>query len=89
MNGLRDNFKDATWDIDSKSQANSSLQFVTYFELIVVFHTVFQYISRLAGVTVKLQSNTMDIIETYKHTDGEKRFYKEIRGNANLEFHVV
>lgn len=88
-NELSDNFKDATWDMDSKSRATSLLHSVTDFEFIAVFLTAYQYLSHLAGITVKLQSSAMDIVEAYKQIDEVKQFYKEIRENVDTEFHKV
>ena len=38
---------------------------------------------------MKLQSSTMDIVDAYKQIDEVKQFYKEIRGNVDMEFHKV
>ncbi len=86
---LSDNFKDATWDIESKSRANSLLHALTDFEFIVVFLVAYQFLSHLAGITVKLQSRTLDIVEAYRQIDEVKLFYKEIRRNVDVEFHKV
>ena len=88
-NELSNNFKDGTWDMDSKSQATSLLHSVTDFKFIAVFLTAYQYLSHLAGITVKLQSSTIDIVEAYKQIDEVKQFHKEIRGNVDIEFHKV
>ena len=60
---LSSNFSEASWDADSKTNANSLLHGVTTFEFSVVFFITYQYLSHLAGITVKLQSSTMDIME--------------------------
>ena len=88
-NELSNNFKDGTWDMDSRSRATSLLHSVTDFEFIAVFPIAYQYLSHLAGIKVKLQSSTTDIVEAYKQIDEVKQFYKEIRGNVDTEFHKV
>ena len=55
-NELSNNFKDGTWDMDSRSRATSLLHSVTDFEFIAVFLRAYQYLSHLAGITVKRQS---------------------------------
>lgn len=69
---MSNNFKEATWDMDVKSRATSLLHSVTDFEFIAVLLTAYQYLSYLAGITVKLQSSTMDIVEAYMQIDGVK-----------------
>ena len=86
---LSENFEQATWDHDSKSTANSLLRGITDFEFIVVFLTVYHFLSHLSGITVKLQSTTIDIIDAYCQVDDIKVFYKEIRKNIASEFHTV
>ena len=75
--------------MDSRSRATSLLHSVTDFEFIAVFPTAYQYLLHLAGITVKLQSSTMDVVEAYKQIDEVRQFYKEIRGNVDMEFHKV
>ena len=91
QNDLSDNFAGATWSSDCKSNANSLLHVhaVTSFEFVIAFLTVYQYLSHLSGITVKLQSRTLDIIEAYQHVDDIKQFYKELRKNSEVDFHKV
>ena len=70
-------------------RATSLLHSVTDFKFIAVFLTAYQYPSHLAGITVKYNGCTMDIVEAYKQIDEVKQFYKEIRGNVDMEFHKV
>lgn len=88
-NDLSKNFKDGTWVMESRSRGTSLLHSVTDFEFIAVFLTAYQYLSHLAGITVKRQSGTMDVVEAYKQIDEVRQFYKEIRGNVDTEFHKV
>ena len=85
-NELSNNFSDASWDQDSKSTAISLLHGLTTFEFIVVFLTAYHFLSHLSGITVKLQSTTMDIIDAYQQINEIKEFYKEMRKNAVNEF---
>ena len=73
----------------SKSRATSLLHSVTDFQLIAVFLTAYKYILHVAGITVNLQSSTMDVVEAYKQIDEVKQFYKQIRRNVDMEFHKV
>ena len=76
---LSANFTDASWDRDSKSTATSLLYSLTDFEFVVIFVTVYQFLSHLSGITIKLQSSTIDIIAAFQQVDEIKTFYKEIR----------
>ena len=86
---LSNDFKDITWDVDSKSQANSLLHALTDFEFIVVFLVAYQFLSHLSGITVKLQSRVLDVVEAYRKIDEVKQFYSEVRKNIDVEFHKV
>ena len=88
-NDLTDNYSDASWDADSKNTANSLLHGVTNFDFVIVFLIIYQYLSHLAGITVKLQSSTLDILEAYKQIEDVKRFYKQIRKEIQADFHKV
>ena len=83
---LSNDFKDIVWDVASKRLANSLLHALTDFEFIVVFLVAHQFLPHLAGITVKLQSTVLDIVEAYRKIDEVKQVYKEIR---NAEFHKV
>ena len=86
---LSSNFSDASWDTDSKTNANFLLHGVTTFEFIVVFLIIYQYLSHLAGITVKLQSTTMDILQAYQQIEEVKRFYKGLREDIQTGFNQV
>ena len=86
---LSSNFSNASWDADSKINANSLLHGVTTFEFIVIFLIIYQYLSHLAGITVKLQSTTMDILKAYQQIEEVKRFYRGLRKNIQTDFNQV
>ena len=86
---LSDHFADASWDHDSKSTAISLLHGLTYFGFIVVFLTAYHFLSHLSGITVKLQSTTIDIIDAHQQINEIKEFYREMRRNAANEFQKV
>ena len=48
-----------------RSDAQSILNSITSFPFIVMFLTVYQFLSHLSGVTVQLQSSSLDIIKAY------------------------
>ena len=43
----------------------------------------------MPGITVKLQSATVDIVDAYQKTDEVKGYYREIRKNSDIQFHVI
>ena len=77
-NELSNNFADASWDQDSKSTAIFLLHGLTDFEFIVVFLTAYYFLSYLSGISVKLQSTTIHIIDAYQQINKIKEFYREI-----------
>ena len=56
------NFSTATWDPESKNTANSLLKGIADFEFIVAFLIMYQFLSHLSGITIKLLSTSWDII---------------------------
>ena len=89
QNDAGDSFTGASWSADSKRDANSLLHGITAFEFLVVCVTVYHTLSHLSGITVKLQSSTLDIVEAYHQIDEVKQFYKETRKSIDLEFHKM
>ena len=89
VENLSDNFATATWDHDTKGTANSLLKGQTDFEFIMVFLIAYQLLSHLSGITVKLQSTTVDIVDAYQKIDKVKGYYREIRKNIDTQFHVI
>lgn len=86
---LSEDFKNATWDTDNKSAATSLLNSITDFDYVVVFLTMYQFLSHLSGITVKLQSRSLDIIKAHQEVDDIKSFYKSLRKNIKSEFRKV
>ena len=54
------------WDTINHSDAQQLLAGITNFEFNVVLLIVYQYLSHLAGTTVKLQKHMLDIIEAHE-----------------------
>lgn len=67
----------------------NSLRGLTDFEFIVVFLTAYQFLSHLSGITVKLQSVTINIVDAYQKVDEVKSYYCEIRKNVVAQFHII
>lgn len=86
---LSGNCATASWDQDSKSMATSLLHGLTDYDFIVVFLIAYHFLSHLSGITIKLQSTTIDIIDAYQQIEEIKAFYSEIRKNIGEEFHKV
>ena len=54
-----------------------------------MFLIIYQYLSHLSGVTVQLQSTTLDIVEAYAMIDDIKDVYRKERTNINEGFQVI
>ena len=66
----------ADWDSASRSDAQQILASITSFEFIVVFLMVYQFLSHLAGITVKLQKTALDIVEAHEMITEICQMYK-------------
>ena len=76
----------ADWDATSRSDAQQVLGGITSFEFIVVFLTIYQYLSHLAGITVKLQKVACDIVQAHQMIKDVSSTYKEERKNVSQGF---
>ena len=86
---LSDNFSTATWDLDSKNKANSLLKGIADFEFIIAFLTMYQFLSHLSEITIKLQSTSWDIIKAYQEVDSVKSVYASLRKDVGGEFRKI
>jgi hypothetical protein len=86
---LSDNFCTASWDAESKKKAEPLLYALLDFDFIVGFLVVYQLLSHLSGITVKLQSRSLDIVAAYNQISDVQSYYKVIRENIDSEFHKI
>ena len=80
-------FRTAVWDSKSKTDASGLLTGLTSFGFIVAFLTAYQLLSHLEGITVKLQSSSLDFIEAHDMIKEVKGVYAELRSTIDLHFH--
>ena len=62
---------------------------MTDFGFIVGMVTIYQFLHRLHGPTIKLQGRSMDIVQAYQQMDDLKKDYKNMRNNVDKDFKVV
>ena len=74
------------WGTTSRSDAQQLLAGIISFEFIIVFLTTYQYLSHLAGITVKLQKRTLDIIEAHEEITEITKTYSLERKNVDSGF---
>ena len=79
----------ADWDAASSSDAQQVLASITSFEFIIVFVTIYQYLSHLSGITVKLQKRALDIVEAYEMINEVATLYKKERKNVESGFDQI
>lgn len=77
------------WDGKYNSEAYGLLSGLQNFGFILTFLTVYQVLSHLAGITVKLQSTSIDIIESFSMVDVVKTVYKELRETIEDDFNQI
>ena len=59
-------YQDAVWDLKSKGDAIAMLGSLTSFDFIVSFLVLYEFLSHMSGITVKLQDQSVDIIKAYQ-----------------------
>ena len=67
----------ADWDPAIRKEAQQILASITSFEFIVVFMIMYQYLAQLAGITVKPQRATVDIVEAHDMIREVGSFYRK------------
>ena len=75
------------WDVHNRSEAQQILASITTFDFIIVFMSIYQYLSHLSGITVKLQNSALDIVDAYEMIEGIRSLYKLERQNVDNKFH--
>ncbi|XP_062512482.1 52 kDa repressor of the inhibitor of the protein kinase-like [Corticium candelabrum] len=79
----------ADWDYASRNEAQQILAIVTSFQFVVVFVTIYQYLSRLSGITVKLQSKAVDMVKAHNMISEIVRTYNSERANVERSFSQI
>ena len=77
------------WDTNSHSDAQQILNSITTFDFIVVFLTIYQYLSHLSGITIQLQGTCLDIIEAHSMITSTKDVYREERRTVDVGFQAI
>ena len=77
------------WDAENRSAAQQILSSITTFEFILVFLLAYQYLSHLSGITIQLQSSTLDIIEAHDMIKSIKDVYQRERENMEVGFKAI
>ena len=62
---------------------------MTDFGFIVGMVTIYQFLHRLHGPTIKLQGRSMDIVQAYEQMDDLKKDCRKMRNNVDEDFKVV
>ena len=77
------------WDVHNRSEAQQMLANITTFDFIIVFMSIYQYLSYHSGITVKLQNSALDIVDTYEMIEGIRSLYKLESQNVDNNFQVI
>ena len=76
----------ADWDYAGRNEARQILASVTSFQSVGVFVTIYQYLSHLWDITVKLQSKAVDIVKAHNRISEIVRTYNTQRANVESSF---
>jgi len=79
----------ADWDPANRNEAQQILASIMSFEFIVVFMTMYRYLAHLAGITVKLQRATVDIVEAHDMITEVGSFYRKEREDCGTNFSCI
>ena len=73
------------WDSSNKSEERQILSSITSFDFMTVFVPVYQYLSHVLGITVKLQRSCLEIIDANQQIQEVKDIYQYERENVGKE----
>lgn len=74
------------WEGKYTAEASGLLTGLEQFEFIITFLTMYQYLSHLEGITVKLQSTSLDIIHAFHLVEEIKGVYQSLRKTVTDDF---
>ena len=77
------------WEPKVRSEAQQIVTSITSFSFIVTFMAVYQYLSHLSGITVKLQKTSLDIIKAHELVNEVNAVYKEERRDVDSGFSKI
>ena len=76
----------AGWEAKYRMEASNLLSGIEKFEFIITFLTVYQYLSHMAGIIVKLQSTSIDIMQAFNMVEEVKDVYKNLQETIAIDF---
>ena len=77
------------WDCANRSEAQQILANITALDFIVVFLLMYQYLSHMAGITVKPQAKAVDIIEAHSMIASTRNMYANERTEVVKNFQKI
>ena len=77
------------YDTKSKTEARGLLAGLEMFEFVITFMTVYQMLAHLAGITIKLQSRSLDIVKAFSMVEEVQMVYQSMRDNINQDFDTI
>ena len=81
--------KYADWDTSNRTEAQQILASITSFGFIIGFLSLYQYLSHLAGITIKLQRTSLDILEAHELIGEVISLYKTERQQVTTNFALI
>ena len=76
-------------NFSSPGEAQQIVTSITSFSFIATFMAVYQYLSHLSGITVKLQKTSLDIIKAHELVNEVNAVYKEERRDVDAGFSKI
>ena len=74
------------WKGKYRADASGLLTGLEQFEFIITLLTVYQYLSYLEGITIKLQSTSLDIAHAFRLVEEVKDVYQSLRETVANDF---
>ena len=77
------------WEAKVRSDAKQIAVSITSFNFLVVFLSLYQYLSHLSGITLKLQQRTLGIMDAHHRITEVTRVYQQERKDIDRGFCII
>ena len=77
------------WDSSSKARASSILIVISTFDFLITFLCVYEILSHLTGMTIKLEGFTIDILQAFNEVESAKEIYKLLKCEIKQQFYII
>ena len=77
------------WERKYRAEASSLLSGLAKFDFIVTFLVVYQELLHLAGITIKVQSTSLNVVQAHRMMEDVKDLYENLRETIDADLSTI